>query len=416
MKIKTGNVRDPMLYWLAVAASVIGLLFIFDAGYARSISANRGFIAREVVTQSLSLIVALVVSAWASRQAPETWLKWSKILWIVSLVLLLAVKLPGIGVTMNGASRWLKFPGIPFLFQPAEFAKLTTVLYLAGVLTNRKAWPKKIAARRDFKHWFFTVALPKADRALPLLWVGLGILLIEIEPDLGTAAVVAFTVGMLLFIGGVTKRSLWACGAICAMFLALVMVKQPYRMDRITTHGSRWQIENMDAIGFQTTQSETAMASGSLFGTGLGSGRAKHVLPAATTDFVMATVAEETGLFGSLIVLGVIGGLVMRLFKLAASVKDRFQGLVLSGVASWIGVQTAVNLMMANGFMPPIGIPVPFVSSGGSSLLALWLALGVCQSMLAPQKVKEETVAASDHRRRDRRAHLPGSRSGATVR
>jgi cell division protein FtsW (lipid II flippase) len=114
-------------------------------------------------------------------------------------------------------------------------------------------------------------------------------------------------------------------------------------------------------------------------------------LPAATTDFVWATVGEETGIWGSFIVLGVLAGIVFRLLYLARMAKTRFDMLLLFGVGSWIGIQTCVNVMMANAFLPAIGIPLPFISSGGSSLVALWMALGACQATLAPVSDKGDS-------------------------
>jgi len=165
----------------------------------------------------------------------------------------------------------------------------------------------------------------------------------------------------------------------------------------------------MDDLGYQTVQSEAGMAAGNLVGVGIGAGRAKHVMPAATTDFIMATISEETGLLGSFVVLGVIGIVVSRLWTLSLKATDKFSSLVLGGTAAWIGVQSTVNVMMANGFFPAIGIPLPFVSSGGSSLVALWAALGLCQA-LAPQRVPVEARdAARTDGWRDRRTYLPGT-------
>jgi cell division protein FtsW len=165
----------------------------------------------------------------------------------------------------------------------------------------------------------------------------------------------------------------------------------------------------MDDLGYQTVQSEAGMAAGSLVGVGIGAGRAKHVMPAATTDFIMATISEETGLLGSLVVIGVIGLIVSRLWSLSRRSEDQFSSLVLGGTAAWIGIQTTVNVMMANGMLPAIGIPLPFISSGGSSLVALWAALGICQ-VVAPERVP---VEARDEARtdgwRDRRTYLPGT-------
>jgi len=414
MKSATRIVRDPLLIGLAIAATVIGLLFIFDAGYARSLRDGRGIIPREFIVQVLTLPIAGLACWWAARQKPAKWMQWSGVVWFASLFSLLLVKAPVIGVAMNGAHRWIRFPG--FALQPAEFVKLTSVLYLASVFANRRAWPTNIKPRKNFAHWMDTIFVEKFKRAVPLLWILAAFVLIEIEPDLGTAAVVLFTAAVMTFVGGISWKSIAACAVVGALGMLFVIAKQPYRVERFVDHGSRWSQENADDSTYQTVQSEAAMSQGGLTGVGLGNGRAKHVEPATTTDFIMATIAEETGLFGSWIVLAVMGGLALRILFLARDVKDRFPKLVLTGIAAWFGVQACVNMMMANAFIPPIGIPMPFISSGGSSLIALWLAVGLCQAMLIKSPVKGEVLAISDHRWRYRRPHLSGARSRATLR
>jgi cell division protein FtsW len=177
-------------------------------------------------------------------------------------------------------------------------------------------------------------------------------------------------------------------------------------MDRILNHGQRWEDANRDDVGYQTVQSETAMANAGPFGTGIGVGRAKHMLPAATTDFVLATVAEETGLIGSLVILALLAALAWRLLQLAHRTRGSYGKLVLLGIALWIGVQSSINVMMANGTLPAIGIPLPFISSGGSSLLALMAAMGIAQSVVAhPIQDKAVVEAGEDETYRDRRRH-----------
>jgi cell division protein FtsW len=399
---RTLRLYDPTLFWLALAATVLGMLFVFDAGYPRSIAAGHGAIPKEFIWQVVFLPVSVVASIACAGMRPDRWKKVAKTLWWVSFASLLLVFFPVIGVQMNGAHRWLNL-GVKV--QPAEFVKLTAVLYLASIFADRKAWPAKIKFKNNVE-WADRVMMPKLARAMPAVVVMIAVLLIEKEPDMGTGAVVAFVAFCMLFLGGVSKKSLIAacCLAIVGVF---AMVKQePYRLERIANHSHRWDRGTMDDTGYQTVQSELAMASGGLGGTGVGNGRAKHVEPAATTDFVLATVGEEFGLFGVLVVIGVMGALVIRLLALAAKAPTKFGSLVLGGTAGWIGIQAAVNIMMANGTLPAIGIPLPFISSGGSSLIALWMAVGVCQSVIAPQTAEEGEIAPSRHRWGHRRPRL----------
>lgn len=407
---KALRLHDPILFGFALLATVLGIVCIFDAGYVRALKDGSNFIPREVIAQIAFLPLALFLGGWVARVRPEQWRKWSKLVWIVAFVALLLPMVPGLGVEMNGAKRWVKLFSLPMvgqiMIQPAEFAKVAVVIYLAGVFAGRPAWPKKIKAQKTWAHWLDNVAIPKLMRLMPAFWVLAAVVLIEKEPDLGTGAVVAAIAYAMFFAGGVTKKSIIWAAVLAAAGVMLLIHQEPYRLDRIVNHGSRWSESNMDDVGWQTVQSEVGMASGGLLGNGPGNGRAKHVMPAATTDFMLTTIAEEFGFLGAAFVVLVLGVLAMRLIMIAPTAATPFGSLVLSGVGWWIAIQTCVNVMMANGTLPAIGIPLPFISSGGSSLIALWLAMGLCQSALSPQPVKEEESAPDRYRWGNRRARL----------
>lgn len=400
---RTLRLYDPALFWLAMAATLLGLLFVFDAGYARSLATGKGPIPREFIMQLVFTPLAVFASVWCAGIKPERWKTISKILWWASFVGLLLCMAPVIGVAMNGAHRWVKLG--PIVLQPAEFVKLTAVLYLAGQFADRKEWPANIKYK-DWTQWADRVLLPKLVRFGPMLAVLIAVILIEKEPDMGTGAVVAFTAFCMMILGGVSKKSILLATVLSLLGVMLMIKAEPYRLERITNHSKRWEAGTMDDTGYQTVQSEVAMASGGFFGTGPGSGRAKHVQPAATTDFLPSTIGEEFGLVGMLFTLSVLCMLCLRMLALAAKAPTKFGSMVLSGCSAWIGIQACVNIMMANGFLPAIGIPLPFISSGGSSLIALWMAVGVCQSVIAPQTVEEENVAPNRHRRWHRRSRL----------
>jgi cell division protein FtsW len=373
------RIPDPPLVLLALLATLAGLFFIFDAGYARSLGEDRGLLPSEFRTQLVFTLIAVLGGAACIFIKAEAWPKIGRGLFLVCLVLLCLV--PRFGHEMNGAKRWIGFG--PVSVQPAEFAKLAVVLYLAAVFHRRKPWPSGLKPRRDWAHWMDTVFVPKVGRILPAIWAFAAVWLTEKEPDLGTAAVIGVTAFFMFVLGRVSRLSL-IVAVVVAFAGCCVMVKQePYRWDRIKSHFHRWDPGNVDDTAYQTVQSELAIATGGWHGLGIGNGRAKEVIPAPTTDFIWATVGEEFGLAGSLAILAVIGGITWRLLHQARRVPSRFASLVLNGFASWIGIQTCVNIMMANGTLPAIGIPLPFISSGGSSLLALWCGIGVCQSLMA---------------------------------
>lgn len=374
------RIFDPVLFGLALFATLVGLFFIFDAGYARSLVSGKGTLPPELLSQ-LKLLLFALGAGWAASFLNAKQLRALAIpVWVLNVILLIVVHFHG--ETQNGGMRWLKLG--PIMIQPAEFTKLAAILYLAAVFADRPKWPAKLPQISDPVKRFETISWPKLKRSFPALFVLAAVVLINFEPDLGTAAVVASIAFAMFIPGGVSGRSLTLMIALTVIGVTGLVISHPFRVERILNHSSRWDPKNVDENGFQTNQSEVAQANGGWKGVGIGNGRAKHVIPATTTDFIMATVGEETGLWGALLMLGLQATVTFRVFYLAGQSKDRFITLVLFGVGVWFGVQACVNVMMANGFLPAIGIPLPFISSGGSSLVALWMAIGVCQAVLAP--------------------------------
>jgi cell division protein FtsW len=361
----------------------MGLFFIFDAGYARSLGTNHGVWPAEFRNQLIALPIAVGFGWVCSMIKPKAWLNLSLVALAICAALLVFVL--KVGHEINGAKRWI------WSVQPSEFAKVAVVLFLASVFAFRKPWPK-IPKFKNWPWWLDHVAVPKVVRALPALAVAVVVLLVDKEPDMGTAMVIAATVLVLFVLGGVSNKSLMAVGFLVVVGGWFVVRSEPYRMERILNHSRRWDPSNIDDISYQSVQSELAMASGGLTGIGIGNGRAKQIIPEPTTDFIMATVGEEFGLFGSLIVLGVLSAIALRMVWLAGRTKNRFGSLFLYGIATWIGFQASVNFMMANAFLPAIGVPLPFISYGGSSLFALWCAIGIGLSLVAqpaPKRVVE---------------------------
>jgi cell division protein FtsW len=361
-------------------------------------AAGRGAIPREFWTQIIMLSVSAAAGLWLASRPIKSLFSWSKTLWIVTLVVLLLVKL--FGTTLNGGQRW--FSVGPFHVQPAEFAKVTVIIYLAAVLHHWKAWPKKTPTYKSFAQRFDNIYYRKILRLWPAALALLGIGLIVIEPDLGTGAILAAVAWLMFAVGGVTRKSIVWGSLACVILCGIAIKMEPYRVDRITNHLNRWDAEHVDDTGFQTVQSELAMSSGGWVGVGVGAGRAKHIMPAATTDFVTSTVAEEFGFLGWSILMAPLVALCIRLLQLAKQAPTKYGSLVLIGTGSWLAVQSMTNILMANGTLPAIGIPLPFYSSGGSSLIAIWIALGVSQTAMQPILVKTE---ATDEAHRDGWGH-----------
>lgn len=395
----TRNLPDPLLFALSTLATLVGLFFIYDAGYPRTIEKNRGIIPAEFKTQAVVFVIALVVFFLVSRASLTGLRKYAQLWWLISFITLFLVWAPVIGFAQNGAARWIGV-GRPIL-QPAEFAKVAAIIFLAAVFANRKKWPTNIKMPSSFTLRMDKVYWPKFVRMVPAIWVLAAVAVIEFEPDLGTAAVVGFILFVMMFAGGVSWRSMVLAVVICSIGAGVLVIKQPYRLERIQIHQHRWDSGNVDDVGFQTVQSELGMAEGGLLGVGIGPGRTKHIIPAPTTDFIMATAAEESGFIGAAGILALMGAIVWRLFYLAAKAPTQFGSLLLTGVGSWIAIQAGVNSFMANGTLFAIGIPMPYISSGGSSLVALWLAMAVAQVAMKPAPQKEEAVETD----RDRWGH-----------
>lgn len=396
---------DPWLTLLAIGATMLGILAVWDAGYSRA-AASGQLIPREVINQVVFSVVAVIAGHLVSKAKPQAIRRLTPLIGVVCVVLLAAVLIPGVGKEVNNARRWI---GMPFgtTLQPAELAKIGCILLTAALVSG---W-KSVHVRKD-RPWFerYDQSVAQNVRRLwPLALILVTFLFLEIESDLGTAAVTAFAIFGVLVAANVKPKILIGV-AVCGLTLAGTMVlRAGYRQDRIVNHVQRWQPEFRDGLGYQTTQSEIAMARGGLFGQGFGSGRAKHKLPVPTSDFVLATIAEEFGLLGSLVVIALVGGVALRLAWLGTHARDRFGRSFVLGVAIWIGIQAATNIVMANGLIPPIGIPLPFISYGGSSLVALWIAVGMSQSLIRSTQPKLEVVHGTEnHRlgRRDGRARL----------
>ena len=393
-------IRDPLLVFLTLVATALGLIFIFDAGYARSLASGYGALPREFRSQLIFLPVALIAASAVASLGSTRLQEISKWLWFLSLACLVLPFIPHIGVDHNGASRWFKIG--PIEIQPAEFVKVTVILFLAGLFCSRQDWPKRFKAPKHFGDAMDRIYVPKLMRCLPALWIAIAVVLIEKEPDMGTAFIVAVISFVMFFVGGVSKKSLIVAGLLALVGIGALTAQEPYRLQRIFHHMDRWDEQNVDDTGYQTVQSELAMASGGLLGVGPGAGRAKHVLPAATTDFIAPTIGEEFGIVGMLFVLTVLSLIVIRIFQLARKAPTRFGSIVLSGVGAWIGIQSCLNVMMANASLPAIGVPLPFISSGGSSLIALWMGIGLCQAAMAPatEVKKAEVKKRAPHRNR----------------
>ena len=314
-------------------------------------------------------------------------------LFVVSLVLLLLVLVPGIGTEVGGSRRWIVFPGIGRM-QPAELAKLATVIYLAHWLDRRGSQVRS----------FWNGLIPCAILVAP------GFLLILAEPDMGSAGVYAIAALSVFFMAGANMFYLTAVfGAVLATAY-WVVTNTPYQLARV--HGFLDPWSEPLGRGYNTLQSLIALALGGLTGLGLGASRQKYLyLPAPSTDFIFAIIGEEWGLLGTLTVLVLFCVIAYQGYRIAVTAPDTFSALLAAGITTWLVGQAFVNMMVVSALLPITGIPLPFISYGGSALTVNLFAVGI---LLSISRETTQTGSLRDAvfsvRRRDGRSHL--SRAG----
>ena len=331
-----------------------GIIMVLSASsvYACSMGSCFAFFER----QSTYAVVGVLALWLTSRMRYEAWARLASPFLAASVLLLLLVMHPTAGVEAQGSSRWVAFG--PVTVQPSEPAKLAVIVFAAALLAR----PRR--THHDLSH----IALP--------LFGGVGIVggLVFLQPDLGTTIVLAGTVAALLFVAGIRVRVLVLGGASMAA-LALATLK-PYQWARITAF--LHPAANRQDTAYQLYQSLIALGSGGWLGVGLGASRQKWMyVPNAHTDFIFSILGEELGLIGEIVVLVAFGALLFAGVRIAAKAPDAFGRLLASGIVAWFGIQIVVNLGAVTGLLPITGVPLPFLSYGGSSLVVSLAAVGI---------------------------------------
>jgi cell division protein FtsW len=353
----------PVEYNILLTATLCllaaGAVMVYSASSARTLLEGQGDGTAYLVKYLVFGAAGLVLLRLLARSGLELLPRVTPGLLAVAFVLLVAVKLPGVGVEVNGARRWIGAG--PLQFQPSELMKLALVLYATGLLATT---PTRLRSIRD-------------GVAGPLLLVaGAAMVLVASQPDLGTALVIAFTLGALLLVAGVPLGLLGRIAAVGAVLVALFILVEPYRAARITAFVNPWA--HAASSGFQAVQGQIALGSGGFLGVGLGESVQKvFYLPEAHTDFILAVIGEElgvAGVCGLLFLYGLIGYAGLRTAKLA---RTRYLQLLAAGLTALILCQALLNVFAVLGIAPLTGVPLPFISSGSSSLLVLLATMGL---------------------------------------
>lgn len=352
---------DPILLGAVVLLVLLGLVMGTSASAAIAMERFHDpyfYLRRQVLFAAFGGVLMVL----ALRTDAEQWRKWVYPLLIITVFLLIAVLLPRIGREVGGARRWLSLG--PVSFQPAELAKFTVILYIAHSLNKRR---ERI---EDFTFGF----LPN------LVVLSLVFVLLLLQPDLGTAVVLAAVVLCLLLAGGARLSHLMATVLMSLPFLYAAIVGAAYRRRRILAFLDPWS-DPRDS-GFQIIQSLIAFGNGGLRGLGLGEGRQKlFYLPEPHTDFIFSVIGEELGFVGTTVVVVLFAVLVWRGFVISRRCSDSFKRYLALGVTLSISVQAITNMGVVLGMLPTKGITLPFISVGGSSLVVDLMMAGVLLSL-----------------------------------
>ena len=349
-----------------IALSSLGLVMVLSASSVKSLRES-GNSFSFVLRQALFLILAAGLAWVAMKLRYELWKPIAQVSLVVSCALLVLPQIGGIGKTVGGNTNWIGIGS--FTLQPSEFAKLGLILWCAVRLRihDQKA-SEGIASNPA------TLIIPGFMLVMALILLG---------RDLGTAVLVTGIVAGILFISGLALKvfGVLAMGA-GALFAALIL-PSANRMNRFSAFFDPFAEENYQGVGWQQAHSIMGLASGGAVGTGLGSSKQKWgSLPEVHTDFIFAVIGEELGLLGTLATLGLFGILILGVFKVAINAQNSFDRYVCAGIGCWISVQVLLNIGTVISVIPVVGVTLPLISYGGSSLIATFIALGYVLGVL----------------------------------
>jgi cell division protein FtsW len=403
----------PLEYRILLTATLCllatGAVMVYSASSARDLLAGHGdgsaFLTRYVIYGAMGLVLMHVLA----RGGLDAVRRATPLLVAIAFIGVLATFLPGIGVTINGARRWIGAGSLQF--QPAELLKLALVLYAARLIAAR---PRRLRSLKGM--------------CTPLLVVvAAACMLVAAQPDLGTALVIGLAVCALLVAGGVPLRHLALLAGIGFLLVAIFALIEPYRRARLTSFLNPWA--HAGTSGFQSVQGQIALGSGGVLGVGLGQSVQKvFYLPEAHTDFILAVIGEELGLAGICGVLFLYGMIAYAGLRTAKAAAGNYAKLVATGVTALILCQATLNVFAVLGLAPLTGVPLPFISYGSSSLVVLLSAMGLLLNVAArrsagvravPTRTRRTARVAKtssrdatqdrDRRRRDRRARRAGT-------
>lgn len=379
-KTQTHFLSKPVnhLYMLLISASALtflGLIMVFSASSIQSID-SKGTALAVVLRQLLFVAISIPLAGYLSKLPIARWEAFGRLGLVISIALLGVLVIPGVGKTVNGNTNWINLKFIDV--QPSEFAKLFMIL-----------WASFLLARKE-KSGRFNVNV--------FMLMGPGFLLIMAlvmyGHDLGTASVLAAILAGLLFVSGIRLRLFGAITALGGVLLAAFIVTSGYRAARFLVFINPFAPADYKYAGWQPAHSLLGLASGGLFGVGLGGSRQKWGnLAEAHTDFIFSVIGEELGLIGTLFVLVLMTTLIYSIFRISLRAQEPMVRFACAGIGCWITVQAFLNIGSATSVLPVVGVTLPLVSYGGSALVATICAIGfVAGAALRDPEVRREIV------------------------
>ena len=357
---------DWILLIAAFALSLMGSLLVWSASRAdlASESDPQSYLKRHLI----NIGVALALGFIASRINYRLLRAYTPVVYVASMVLLLVPFVPGLGVTIAGARAWIDVP-LGLTIQPSEFAKITVILMMAALLSERRDREEEPSAQ--------DVLLALAVAAIPTA-------IILVQNDTGTVLILAAVSLSIVAVSGVRTR--WLVGLIGAAILGVLAsiqlgLLQEYQVDRLTSFIN--PDEDVSASAYNANQARIAIGGGGLDGYGLFEGPQTqgNFVPVNESDFIFTVAGEELGFLGSALLIALMAVILWRAGLIAGEADDLYGRLVATGVAAWLAFQMFENIGMTLGIMPITGIPLPFVSAGGTSMMATWIALGLLQTV-----------------------------------
>lgn len=357
----TGQLDFPLLFAIALLCA-FGLVMLFSASYyyAQNTAATKydGFF--YLKSQAIYLAVGLVAMYVVSRVDYHFFDKIRVFALVGTLLLMLLVLVPGLGVSRNGAQRWLGIPGTGFTFQPSELAKFALIVYMAGFMSRRPQAMKNLT-----------------KGVFPMLFImGAFGLVLLLQKNMSMMVILLMTGVVMLFLGGAEIKHLLLLAGIALPILVVAVLMEDYRQSRVLMFMNPW--ESTEEGAYQLRQALIALGAGGVFGQGLNFSRQKLLfLPYGESDFIFAIIGEELGFIGCTLLILAYLFIIYRGIRIAMRCKDRFGSLMAAGITAVIGMQAAINIAVATSSIPPTGQTLPCVCAGGTSLMIFLAAAGI---------------------------------------